>query len=89
MLIYHSAGANSSKGNRFVGPRECILAKNDNKKKFSKNPELLNGETWGAAWGAGGILHPHIVSRFASFSKKTHFFKAREGPIKGGRMGGR
>ena len=45
----HSAGSNLFLRNRVVGPRERILMKNDNKKKFRKNPELFNGETWGGA----------------------------------------
>ena len=49
----HSAGPDLFLRNRIVGPRERIFTENDNRKKFSKNPELFDGETWGGLMGGG------------------------------------
>ena len=63
----HSAGSNLFLRNRVVGPRERILMKNDNRKKYRKNIELFNGETCGGSWGGSASLQAYEVWEYASF----------------------
>ena len=80
----HSERPNSSLRSRSVEPRERIFMKNDKRKNFSSHRELFGYATW----GGGGPLLAHKSEGSASFSSKTHNFKATGGATKGGGWGG-